>query len=288
MKKILCGFLVLLVAVCCWAGSRTDEIVARIAFVSDTHVNLRTNEPAAAYNQHLDQAMAAINAAEVDLVLIAGDLTDGGTPEQMALFKRKVKQLKAPVMFVAGNHDVGMVGNGEVKTSITPEKVKRFSKELGPNWFAREQAGVRVVGINSCLFGSGLQEEDDQWQFLEMELAKPHAKPTLLLEHYPLFIKTVDEPRISTWNVQPELRKRLLALVEQGGVRTVLTGHLHYRITNRLDGILFLGNAPTAFGLPRGIQPEGWMLLSVPREGEVQFEFRGLESAVPAKAGDPH
>jgi 3',5'-cyclic AMP phosphodiesterase CpdA len=277
MKKILCGFAVLMVTVGGWAGSRTDGIVARIAFVSDTHVNLRTNEPEIAYNRRLDQAITAINAAKVDLVLIAGDLTDGGTREQMALFKRKVKQLKAPVLFVPGNHDVGVVGNGDIKTSITPEKVKLFSEELGPNWFAREKAEVRIVGLNSCLFGSGFKEEEEQWRFLEKELARPHAKPTLLLEHYPLFIKTVDEPRKSVWNVQPELRRRLLALVEQGGVRTVLTGHLHYPITNRLDGILFLGNTPTAFGLPRGKQPEGWMLLSVPREGEVWFEFRALE-----------
>jgi 3',5'-cyclic AMP phosphodiesterase CpdA len=277
MKKILCGFAVLMVVVGVWAGSGTDGVVARIAFVSDTHVNLRTNEPGLSYNRRVDQAVMEINAAKVDLVLIAGDLTDGGTREQMALFKRKVKALKAPVLFVAGNHDVGMVGIGDVKTSITPEKVKRFSTELGPNWFARDEAGVRIIGINSCLFGSGFKEEEDQWKFLEEELAKPHAKPTFLLEHYPLFIKTADEPRKSTKNVQPELRKRLLALVEQGGVRTVLTGHLHYPITNRLDGILFLGNTTTAFGLPRGKQPEGWMLLTVPREGEVRFEFRELE-----------
>src|ERR1017187_597563 len=276
MKKILCGVAVLMLAVGAWGASLTNEIITRTAFVSDTHVNLRTNEPGLAYNRRLDEAMAAINAAKVDLVLIAGDLTDGGTREQMALFKGKVKQLEAPVLFVAGNHDVGLVGVGDVKTSITPERVKRFAKELGPNWYAQVKAGVRVVGINSCLFGSGFKEEEDQWIFLEKELARPHDKPTMLLEHYPLFIKTADEPRNSTWNVQPELRTRLLALVEQGGVRTVLTGHLHYPITNRLDGILFLGNAPTAFGLPPGKQPEGWMLLTVPREREVQFEFRRL------------
>ena len=278
MKKMLCGIAVLMVTVIGgWAGSATNGIVARIAFVSDTHINLRTNESEMAYNRRFDQTIAEINAAKVDLVLIGGDLTDGGTREQMALFKRKVKQLKAPVLFVPGNHDVGVVGIGDIKTSITPQKVRLFAKELGPNWFVREKAGVRVVGINSCLFGSGFKEEEDQWKFLEKELAKPHAKPTFLLEHYPLFILTADEPRLSTRNVQPELRKRLLALVKQGGVRTVLTGHLHLLFTNRLDGILFLGNATTAYGLPRGMQPEGWMLLTVPREGEVQFEFRELK-----------
>ena len=260
-----------------WAGSRPDGMVARIAFVSDTHVNHRTDELGTGATRHLDQAIAAINAAQVDLVLIAGDLTDSGTREQMALFKRKVKQFKAPVLFIPGNHDVGDVGNGKVKRSITSERVELFSKELGPNWFAREKAGVRIVGINSCLFDSGFKEEEEQWQFLEKELARPHAKPMLLMVHYPLFIKTVDEPGKRTSNVQPEERKRLIGLLEQGGVRAVLTGHLHYPVTNRLDGILFLSDAAIAWGLPRGKQPEGWMLLSVPREGEVQFEFRGLE-----------
>jgi 3',5'-cyclic AMP phosphodiesterase CpdA len=155
--------------------------------------------------------------------------------------------------------------------------VKQYGKTLGPNWFAQEKAGVRVVGINSCLFGSGFKEEEDQWKFLENELAGPHKEPTLLLEHYPVFIKSVDEPRVGTWNVQPEPRQRLLALVDRARVRAVLSGHLHYPITNRLNGVLFLGNTTTAFGLPPGKQPEGWMLLSVPPDGEVRFEFRELK-----------
>ena len=77
--------------------------------------------------------------------------------------------------------------------------------------------------------------------------------------------------------MQPEPRQRLLGLLEQDRVRAVLSGHLHYPITNRVDGILFLGNTTTAFGLPRGLQPEGWMLLSLPREGKVRFEFRQLQ-----------
>src|ERR1035437_3445470 len=122
MKKMLCGIAGLMVTVIGgWAGSATNGIVARIAFVSATHINMRTHESEMAYSRRLHQTIAEINAAKVDLVLIGGDLTDGGTREQMALFKRKVKQLQAPVLFVAGNHDVGMVGDGTVKTHITSE-----------------------------------------------------------------------------------------------------------------------------------------------------------------------
>jgi len=277
MSKILFSCLVLLATFGSRAAPATDKAATRIAFLSDTHVNLRTNEPGLAYNRRLDQAITQVNAAKVDLVLIAGDLTDGGTRQQMELFKRKVKAFKPPVLFVPGNHDVGIVGNGSVKTSITPDRVRLYAKTLGPNWFVPETAGVRVIGINSCLFGSGFKEEADQWKFLEQELAKPRGKPTLLLEHYPLFVKSGDEPRVSTWNVPPEPRKRLLALVQRSDVRAVLSGHLHYPMINRLSGILFLGNTTTAFGLPRGLQPEGWMLLTVPRAGQIEFELRILE-----------
>jgi 3',5'-cyclic AMP phosphodiesterase CpdA len=279
MNRLLRSLALVLAIMAAGAQARAaaEAQAPRIAFLSDTHLNLRTNDSGLAYNRRLDQAIAEVNFAKVDLVLIAGDLTDGGTREQMELFKRKVKALKAPVLFIPGNHDVGIVGVGEAKTTITPERVRLYGKTLGPNWFVREEAGVRVVGINSCLFGSGFKEEAEQWKFLEKEMAKPQPKPTLLLEHYPLFIKSADEPQRSTWNVPPEPRQRLLALVERAQVRAVLSGHLHYPITNRLDGILFLGNTTTAFGLPRGKQPEGWMLLTVPPEGEIQFEFRKLE-----------
>ena len=276
MKKFLFSLLCFVACLGVWAGSAPEQVVARIAFVSDTHVNLRTNESGLLNNRRTDQAFAAANAEKVDLVLIAGDLTDGGEPMQMELFKQKIKQLKAPVLFVPGNHDVGVLGDEKIKTSITPERVRLFAKKLGPNWFAREEAGVRVVGLNSCLFGTGFKEEDEQWKFLEKELAEPHRKPTLVLEHYPAFLQTADEPRQGVWNVQPEPRQRLIQLLKEGGVRALLSGHLHRPITNRLDGILFLSNAAVAFGLPRDKQEEGWMLLTVPREGEVQVEFRPL------------
>lgn len=277
MKPFLCALLLWFAALMNGGAAEPSQWLARIGFLSDTHLNLRTNEPGLSYVRRADQAIAAVNDAKVDLVLVAGDLTDGGRPEQMALFKEKVKQFKAPVLFVPGNHDVGMVGRGKVETSITEGRVKRFASTLGPNWFDREEGGLRVIGVDSCLFESGLPEEAEQWKFLEQALARPSPRPTFLLEHYPLFLKAVDEGEVGTWNVGPEPRRRLLALLKQGGVKTVLSGHLHYPITNRVDGILFLGNGTTAFGLPPKKQPEGWMLLQVPREGEVHFEFRRLD-----------
>ncbi|MGZ4964140.1 MAG: metallophosphoesterase family protein [Limisphaerales bacterium] len=264
----------MLVITSAWAGPPVDG--PRIAFLSDTHVRSQTNAPGRRFNRHLDQAIAEVNTAGVDLVLITGDLTENGSRQQMDLFKHKVEQFKAPVMFIPGNHDVGMVDNARGTFPITHRRLERYRTTLGENWFAREQTGIRVVGINSCLFGSGLKEEQEQWKFLEKELDRPRATRTLLLEHYPLFIKTIDEPKIGHWNVRPELRNKLLVLIKQAGVTAVLSGHLHYPITNQVHGTLFLGNGAVSGGLPRGKQPAGWMLLSLPRDGAMQFEFRQL------------
>lgn len=274
--KSVCAFIWLALTLVASAAEPSGHIT-RIGFLSDTHLNLRTNEPGRSFVLRLDKAIQAVNEAKVDLVLIAGDCTDGGLKDQMALFKEKAKQFQAPVLFVPGNHDVGMAARGDIKASITRKRVEQFEKGLGPNWWVREEAGIRVIGVDSCLIDSGFPEEAAQWKFLEEQLAKPVPGRTFLLEHYPLFIKSVDEPLQGYWNVPPEPRQRLLKLIKQGGVDTVLTGHLHYPITNRVDGILFLGNGPTSFGLPPKKQPEGWMLLQVPPQGEVQFEFRRLD-----------
>jgi hypothetical protein len=73
-----------------------------------------------------------------------------------------------------------------------------------------------------------------------------------------------------------EVRNRLLALLQRGQVRAVLTGHLHYPVTKRVGGTWFLSDRAVADGIPHGKQPAGWMLLTVPRGGEVRFEFQEL------------
>ena len=68
----------------------------------------------------------------------------------------------------------------------------------------------------------------------------------------------------------------MLALLKQGGVKAVLSGHLHRELTQRLDGILFFTTAPVSFGIPKDKQPEGWTLVTVPAVGEVRVQFMPL------------
>ena len=277
MKRIFFASLVLVAFAFSVSAEAEPKILARIALVSDPHVNRATNGANATFKGHFEKAIAAVNSAKVDFVLIAGDLTQSGEPEEMGDFKKQIKKIRAPVWFVPGNHDVGHKFNsGKSEGTVTLERVALFEKELGPSFFARKNSSIRIIGVNSSIFGSGFECEKLQWKFLEKEFTKPSRAPTVLFMHYPPFLKTPDEPGGHYYNIEPEPRDRLLTLLKQAGVKTVLTGHLHRQLVNRNDEILFITTPPVSFGLPKG-SPEGWTLISLPVEGEAKWEFQTIE-----------
>jgi len=266
----------LLVSGCVLIAADQPEPLARIALVSDTHTTRGTNEDQALYRGRLDKVIAAVNSSRPDAVLIAGDLTQDGRPEELSDFQKQIGGFRAPVLFVPGNHDVGNKRIGSKAEGVTIERVAKFENQMGPSFFAKSLSGVRVIGLNSPIFGSGFRREEEMWDLLEKELAQPATQATILFMHYPPFVKKADEAGGDYWNIEPEPRQRLLGLLRKGGVKTVLTGHLHRQLINRLDGILFVTTPPVSFGLPKGKQPEGWTLITLPRQGEAQVQFQTI------------
>ena len=248
---------------------------ARVALLSDLHVTRGTNSDARLYAEHLAQATEAVNAADVDLVLIAGDLTEHGTAPEYADLRRALRRFNGPVWCVPGNHDLGNKRVPGKQGGINFGRLRTYQIECGRSFFCREHAGVRVIGINSGLPGSRLPQENRMWNMLETELAAPTNKPTLLLLHHPPFMKKAAEPGGDYFNLEPYPRARLLALARQGGALAVLSGHLHTGLTNRVDDLVLLTTPPVSFGLPKGKGPAGWTLLTVGRTN-LTWEFQPL------------
>jgi uncharacterized protein len=69
----------------------------RVAAAGDVHAA----EP---LREHLTRAFAAVDA-DRDLVLLAGDLTTHGLPEQAAVLAEACAHMRTPVVAVLGNHD---------------------------------------------------------------------------------------------------------------------------------------------------------------------------------------
>lgn len=251
--------------------------LVRIALVSDTHTTRSDKENKPLYKGRFDKVIAAVNAEHPDVVLIAGDLTDGGLAVQLADFKEQVKGLQGPVLLVPGNHDIGAKIAPGIEGGVTAKRVEAFEAALGKSFYVSHQPGVRIIALNSSLYGSGLPAEAAQWDFLEKELAQPATVPTIIFEHYPPFIKTADEPGGIYWNVEPAPRQRLLDLIQRGHVAAVLTGHLHRPLVNHLNGVAYITTTAVSFGLPADKQPQGWTMVTITPQGEVTSENQYID-----------
>ena len=69
----------------------------RVAAAGDVHA-------AGPLREHLTRAFTAVDA-DCDLVLLAGDLTTHGLPEQAAVLAEACADMRTPVVAVLGNHD---------------------------------------------------------------------------------------------------------------------------------------------------------------------------------------
>jgi Icc-related predicted phosphoesterase len=83
--------------------------MVRIAAAGDVHASEATRS-------RIEAAFAAVER-EADLVLLAGDLTTHGEPEQARALADAVRGLRIPVAAVLGNHDLH-AGHGEEVAAI--------------------------------------------------------------------------------------------------------------------------------------------------------------------------
>ena len=251
----------------------TDGSVIRIALLADVHVDLTGQGDSARFLSHFQTTIRQVNDARVDLVLIAGDLSNYGKKTEWNDFKMRIRDFRAPVLYVPGNHDISnKLNTGKSGGVVTSESCGKYTSEMGAGFFVKEVAGMRVIGVSGSLLGSGLPEENQQWTMLEQALSERSSLPTVVFCHYPLFTKSVDEPGGVYWNIEPEPRRRLIALMKTGGVAAFLAGHRHHPYLADAEGLPCIDAPSVAWGIPAGKQPEGWTLVAVPKNGPGLFD----------------
>jgi 3',5'-cyclic AMP phosphodiesterase CpdA len=261
-----------------WAqAAPTEKQPVKIALICDTHTTRGTKEDQPQHKERLDRVIAAVNAWKPDWVLHGGDLTESAKPEEISDFREQIQSLQAPIDWVYGNHDVGAKRVEDQKTGLSAERVERIETALGPSFWEKTRAGVRVVATNTSLINSGFERETEQWAFLEKAFAAPSTGPTLFLGHYPPFIKTPDEEEDPYWNIAPGPRARLLELVRKGGATAMLSGHLHRPLSLQFEKMPLIVGPAVCFGLPRETQMVGWTQITISPQGQFAYELQPVE-----------
>jgi 3',5'-cyclic AMP phosphodiesterase CpdA len=240
----------------------------RIIQISDTHLSRRKPQ----FAENWPPLAAWIAAQSCDLVIHTGDVTIDGADveEDLRHAAELMRSLGVRFRAVPGNHDVGDAGH--LRQPVTDERLARWRTYFGPDRWFEDVEGVRVVGLDAMLLGSGTREEAAQWAWLDAVMAGAEGRQIAWFLHRPLFLDSPDEPHTGYWSVKPEPRARLIELVQRHSVALVASGHLHKAHQAMRDGTHYVWAPASSFLVGPEIQPP---MPGEKRLGAVLYELDG-------------
>ena len=224
------------------ASSLAGDSTIRVAAAGDIHCE-EANRDA------VTTAFRAV-APDVDLILLAGDLTTHGEPEQAWVLADAVAGLEVPIVAVLGNHDLHAGRRDELIEVITGAGIELLDRSHGVHRVGDCQVGVAgVKGFVGGFRGLGLpdfgepslrgiyDETGEEVQALSAGLREIALCPfRIALMHYAPTPETLHGEPPEIW---PFLGSdRLAAPLLEHRPDLVLHGHAHAgRLETSLEGI---------------------------------------------------
>jgi Icc-related predicted phosphoesterase len=198
----------------------------RIAAIGDIHISKSS--------QGAFQPLFAQISGTADVLLLCGDFTDYGLPEEARILARELNALNIPVIAVLGNHDYEGGFQDEIRQILTDVGVTVLDGE------ATEIHGVGFAGVKGFCGGFGrgalgpwgeravknfVQEAVDEALKLESALARLRTTRRIAVLHYAPVRSTVEgEPP----EIFPYLGSgRLEEPINRYRVSAVFHGHAH-------------------------------------------------------------
>jgi Icc-related predicted phosphoesterase len=203
----------------------TEKTHVQIAAIGDLHYGASGGLPLPSI---------AEAAAGADVLVLCGDLTDHGTPEEAHGLASELGRIKLPIIAVLGNHDYEAGKHEEVRQILTDARVTVLDGE------ACEIAGIGFAGGKGFAGGFGrgtlqswgepavkafVQEAIDEALKLERALARLRTPQIIAVLHYSPILATVEgEPP----EIYPFLgSSRLEEPINRYSVTAVFHGHAH-------------------------------------------------------------
>jgi 3',5'-cyclic-AMP phosphodiesterase len=227
-----------------------------IAQLSDVHVG------GARYREELLRtAIEEINAAGPDLVVIAGDLTDDGYPDQYPLAEQELAAISAEhVVRVPGNHDARNVGY-----------------LLFEDTFGARDSRLRFdcAGLDVALIGVDSSKPDidegeigrEHYGWIEEGFTDDTDLRIFVCHHHLVPVPGTGRERNQVLDAGD-----VLALLRRCSVDLVLSGHRHVPYVWPLAGILLVHSGTVSTLRTRGFPQPAYNLIRIER-GRIAIEL---------------
>ena len=187
--------------------------VVKLAILSDVHVT-----PGNANEGKLRQAVAEINATDVDAVMLTGDLTNEGSDDQLQNIKGILDGITHPFYIIPGNHE----------NNWSQSACKTFNDLWGSDRFVFTVDNLVVVGMNCGPFmkmGDGhIKQEDLLWLDSTLNAMVKPGMRVLSVNHYPI----LDD--LDNYRAYVDILKKYPVITHQ-------CGHYHSWRLYETDGI---------------------------------------------------
>lgn len=211
--------------------------VVRVAALGDLHCT-RTSQGAF-------QPLFARIADAADVLLIAGDLTDYGQPDEARVLAKELTGMRIPIAGILGNHDLESGKGDEIRQILTDAGVIVLDGD------ACELHGIGIAGVKG--FGGGfgkhalgpwgetsvrqfVREAIDEALKLEAALARLRTRHLIAVLHYSPIQQTVEGEPLE---IYPFLgSSRLEEPISRYPVSLVVHGHAH---RGQLEGMTMTG-----------------------------------------------
>jgi 3',5'-cyclic AMP phosphodiesterase CpdA len=242
---------------------RTAEAAAQEEFhflvVNDLHL---VDHHCAEWLQGVVRQMKA-HPEKIELCLVVGDLSDGGSREQLLSARELFRELGIPVYPVPGNHDYLTQEDRTAYEELFPDRINyRF-----------EHRGWQFIGLDTT---EGLHFEETHVQpptFRWLDDTLPRLDrnaPVVLFTHFPLGAGV---------RMRPVNADEVLARFRDHNLRAVFDGHFHGFTERRAGAATLTTNRCCSFrrGNHDGTKEKGYFLCRA-KEGEVTRRFVEVEA----------
>lgn len=216
----------------------------RFAIVSDLHIGLphtiwdhpsrfhlvEVSIPA------LEIVLKHLESLNLDFLLLPGDLTQHGEPENHQWLQQRLASLPFPVYVVPGNHDVPTLFPNKQSIGLKdfPYYYRQFGYQNPQQLYYNCELlpGVQLIALNSNQFDAHQQQlgclDDQQLAWLENLLSTVRDQLVLVMIHHNVVEHLPGQSK-------HELGQRymldnapiLLEILRKSAVKLIFTGHLH-------------------------------------------------------------
>jgi uncharacterized protein len=200
----------------------------RIAAIGDIHCRKETSDIISSLLDDIE--------SKADVLVLAGDLTDTGLPEEAEVLARQLSMLSVPIIAILGNHDHQSGKPEEVTQVITEAGIILLDGgvyEIGPVGFIGTKGFAGGFGQNLVQpFGeqalkSFIMAGIDETLILENALAKlTECEKKVAILHYAPVKETLQGEPQELW---PFLgTSRLSDVLDRRKVDVIFHGHAHH------------------------------------------------------------